>query len=262
MRTNTLKQKLIAGEVALGTALGFHSPDTIELLGALGLDYVTLDMEHEPFDELAVLHSIRAAELAGVTPIVRLHNDAGLILRVLDAGAQGIHVPMVSTRADAERAANAARFYPDGDRSFFATARSGNYGIGVTEEEYSAASNREMLVTAQIEDAKALTALPAILSVGGIDVIQVGPKDLWQSMGMPDRTEVQTLADRIMADAKRAGKWVSAYVWLNDTFDEQVARLTGLGVQMLTVPARDFIVEGTRRFLAVRDELGRRTRRR
>lgn len=257
MRNNTLRQKLTAGEVALGTALGFHSPDTIELLGALGLDYVTLDMEHEPFDELAVLHSIRAAESAGITPLVRLPNDADLILRVLDAGAQGIHVPMVSTRADAERAAGAARFYPDGDRGFFATARSGNYGIGVTEEEYSAASNREMLVTAQIEDVKALDDLPGILSVAGVDIIQVGPKDLWQSMGMPDRAEVQAVADRIMGEAKQAGKWVSAYVWLNDSFDAQVARLTGLGVQMLTVPARDFIVEGTRRLLALREGGGR-----
>ena len=71
----------------------------------------------------------------------------------------------------------------------------------------------------------------------------------------PDRAEVQALADRIMTDARRAGKWVSAYVWLDETFDEQVARLMGLGVQMLTVPARDFVVTGAQTLLALRDRL-------
>ena len=254
MRTNTLKEKLMAGKLVLGSAVGFHSPDTIELLGVLGLDYVTLDLEHEVFDELAVLHSIRAAESAGITPIARVANDPERILRLLDAGAQGIHVPRVNTKRDAESAASAARFYPEGTRSFFATARSGDYGINVTEEEYAATANRETLVTAQIEEAEGVTNLDAILSVPGIDVIQVGPKDLWQSMGMPDRGEVQKVADDIITKAIQAGKWVSSYVWLNAALPEQVARLRGLGIQMLTVPARDLVVEGARAFLAVREE--------
>ena len=254
MRSNKLKEKLAAGKIALGSAVGFHSPDTIELLGVLGLDYVTLDLEHEVFDELAVLHSIRAAESVGITPIARVANDPERILRLLDAGAQGIHVPRVNTKADAESAASAARFYPDGTRSFFATARSGDYGINVTEEEYAVTANRETLVTAQIEEEEGVTNLDAILSESGIDVIQVGPKDLWQSMGMPDRREVQKVADGIITRAIQAGKWVSSYVWLNADLPTQVARLRGLGVQTLTVPARDLVAEGARTFLAVRGE--------
>jgi 4-hydroxy-2-oxoheptanedioate aldolase len=254
MRTNRLKEKLAAGKMILGSAVGFHSPDTIELLGVLGLDYVTLDLEHEVFDELAVLHSIRAAESVGITPIARVANDSQRILRLLDAGVQGIHIPRVNTKADAESAASAARFYPDGTRSFFATARSGDYGFYVSEEEYAATANRETLVTAQIEEDEGVTNLDAILSVPGIDVIQVGPKDLWQSMGMPDRKVVQKVADDIITRAIKAGKWVSSYVWLNADLPSQVARLRGLGVQMLTVPARDLVAEGARAFLAVREE--------
>ena len=37
--------------------------------------------------------------------------------RVLDAGAWGVVVPMVNSREEAERAVQAARYYPDGNRS-------------------------------------------------------------------------------------------------------------------------------------------------
>jgi 4-hydroxy-2-oxoheptanedioate aldolase len=255
MRTNKLKQTLESGGVALGAALGFNSPDTVELLGVLGIDYVVFDMEHEVFNELSLLHSLRAAEAAGVTTICRLPNDADLILRVLDAGAQGVHVPRVNTPDDVEDVVAAARFYPMGDRSFFAVARSGDYGIGVTEEEYAEFSNRETLITIQIEEKDAVDNIAELLGSPGIDIMQVGPKDLWQSMGMPDRSEVQAVADQAIRSAREAGKWVSSYVWLNDTFEQQVDRLMGLGVQMLTASARDFIVEGARGFLSLKNTL-------
>jgi 4-hydroxy-2-oxoheptanedioate aldolase len=256
MRTNKLKKTLGSGGTALGASMGFHSPDTVELLGVLGIDYVLFDMEHEPYDELSLLHSLRAAEAAGVTTICRVPNDADLILRVLDAGAQGIHVPRVNTTDDVEDVVAASRFYPVGDRSFFATARSGDYGIGVSEEQFAEHSNSETLVIVQIEEVEAVEHIDELLSVPGIDVMQVGPKDLWQSMGMPaDRNEVLAVADKAIRAARGLGRYVSSYVWLNDTFDAQVERLSGLGVQMLTASARDFVAEGARRFLSLRETL-------
>ena len=258
MRPNKLKQTLESGGVALGAALGFNSPDTVELLGVLGIDYVVFDMEHEVFNELSLLHSLRAAEAAGVTTICRLPNDPDLILRVLDAGAQGIHVPRVNTADDVEDVVAAARFYPLGDRSFFAVARSGNFGIGITEEEYAEFSNRETLITIQIEEKEAVDNITEILASTAIDIMQVGPKDLWQSMGMPDRSEVQVVADQAIRSARELGKYVSSYVWLNESFEAQVERLTDLGVQMLTASARDFIVEGARNFLSLKTTLNQK----
>lgn len=255
MRTNKVKQILESGGVALGAALGFNSPDTVELLGALGIDYVVFDMEHEVFNEMALLHSLRAAEAADVTTICRLPNDPDLILRVLDAGAQGIHVPRVNTPDDVEDVVAAARFYPLGDRSFFAVARSGNFGIGLTEEDYAEFSNRETLITVQIEEKDAVDNIAELLASPGIDLMQVGPKDLWQSMGMPDRSDVQLVADQAIRAAREAGKWVSSYVWLDETFEAQVDRLKVLGVQMLTASARDFIIEGARGFLSLKKTL-------
>jgi 4-hydroxy-2-oxoheptanedioate aldolase len=255
MRTNKLKQTLESGGVALGAALGFNSPDTVELLGILGIDYVVFDIEHEAFNELSLLHSLRTAEAAGVTTICRLPNDPDLILRVLGAGAQCIHVGRVNTADDVQDIVAATRFYPVGDRSFFAEARSGDYGIGVTEEEFAELSNHETLITVEIEEKEAAENIDELVALPGIDIMQVGLKGLWHSMGMPDRSEAQIVADQAIHSAREAGKWVSSYVWLNDSFEQQVERLTGLGVQMLTASARDFIIEGARGFLSLKNTL-------
>ena len=119
---NRTKAKAAAGQVAQGAPLTFHSPETVELLGALGFDFVALALEHEAYDELSLVHSIRAAEAYGMTAIVRLANDPDLILRLLDGGAQGIHIPRVNTKEDAQQAVDASRFYPQGKRTFYATA--------------------------------------------------------------------------------------------------------------------------------------------
>ena len=92
-----------AGQIAHGALLTYHSPETVEMLGALDFDFVTLDPEHESYNELALVHSIRAAEAFGMTPIVCMANDPDLILRLLDAGAQGIHIPRVNTKEDPSR---------------------------------------------------------------------------------------------------------------------------------------------------------------
>lgn len=249
MRINKTKAKIQAGEMATGAVVGFPSPDTVEVLGALGFDYVTLDLEHEVFDEVSVQHSIRAAEAFGITPIVRVSNDPNLILRLLDAGAQGVHVTRINTRQDAQTVVEASRFYPQGKRSFFATARSGNYGLGMSEEEYAEISNRETLVTIQVEEEEGVRNIQEILSVPHVDVIQVGPKDLWQSMGMPSREQVQEVIDRVITEAVKAGRWVSMYSWMTPDLPQQLARYRSLGVNMVAMSARDLLMYGADSFL-------------
>ena len=249
MRVNKTKAKLQRGEMALGASVGFDSPDTVELLGALGFDYVSFDLEHEVFDERAIQHAIRAAENFDITPILRVPKDPDLILRLLDAGAQGIHVPQINTVEDAKRVIDACRFHPQGNRTFYAVARSGNYGIGLTEEEYAETSNRETLVILQVEELEGVKNLAEILAVPYYDAIQVGPKDLWQSMGMPDRAKVWEVVDDVIVKAVQAGRWASMYAWITTDMDEQVAHYRRLGVNLVTISARDLLVLGTHAYL-------------
>lgn len=59
---------------------------------------------------------IRIIRLSGVDPLVRLsHKDAVQIKRVMDAGAEGVIVPMVKTAAEVA-AVDAVRYPPHGTR--------------------------------------------------------------------------------------------------------------------------------------------------
>ena len=61
---------------------------------------------------------LTAVSTTAVTPLVRVPwNEPSIIMKVLDAGAYGVIVPMVSNRAEAERAVAACRYPPVGIRS-------------------------------------------------------------------------------------------------------------------------------------------------
>jgi HpcH/HpaI aldolase/citrate lyase family protein len=76
-----------------------------------------IDCEHGPMSLDEVERMVRAAEVFGITPITRIpdHEDS-TILRFLDRGVQGIIVPYVNAREDADAVARAARYWPDGHR--------------------------------------------------------------------------------------------------------------------------------------------------
>src|SRR6516225_4839240 len=62
--------------------------------------------------------SIQAMRGKQAAPLVRVAaNQAYQICFALDAGARGIVVPMVNTRAEAEAAVRACRYHPLGNRS-------------------------------------------------------------------------------------------------------------------------------------------------
>lgn len=244
MRNNSTKEKLRNREPVLGAMLGFNSAETVEMLGAVGFDFVTFDLEHEAYDELSLTHNIRAAESFDITPIVRVPNDPDLMLRLLDSGAQGVHVPRVNTAGDAISVVKACRFYPEGDRTFYSVGRGGNYGLGISEEDYASCSNREILVILQVEEMEGIQNLDEILKVPGVDAVQIGPKDLWQSMGMPDRSEVWEVVDQAIGLIASSGKWPAMVAWLNDQFQDQLVRYKGQNVSMITVSPREMLFYG------------------
>ena len=96
MRKNRVKQVMAKGNLALGTYVSLGDPQIVEIIGVAGFDAAFIDMEHSDFNLSLVAEMIRAADLAGVTSLIRVPgNDASLILRLLDAGAEGIIIPHV-----------------------------------------------------------------------------------------------------------------------------------------------------------------------
>jgi 4-hydroxy-2-oxoheptanedioate aldolase len=245
MRVNKTKAKLRAGKTVIGVGMPFDCPEMVELLGAMRFDYVTFDLEHEPFNELSLVQSLRAADAYGITSIVRVPNEPNLILRLLDAGAQGVHVPNINTAEDAQRVVDATHFHPLGKRTFYSTGRSGQYGVGMSEEEFVEVSNREMLVILQVEAVEGIQKLDDILAVSNIDAIQFGPKDLRQSMGFPDYNVVWEEVEDAVEKVNKAGVWTSMVGWVGaDPNSDKMARYGDLGIRMITGQAREFLLQG------------------
>jgi 4-hydroxy-2-oxoheptanedioate aldolase len=212
MRTNTLKALLQGGQAAPGAWMTLPSLPVARILGRLGFAWVAVDAEHSHGDLSTLAATVGAIVDAGVSaPLVRLPaNSVEWFKWALDAGAWGVIVPMVSSRAEAEQAVRWAKYPPEGIRSIGGAYTS--FGLGSMDlGEYYQRANAEVLVAAQIEGAAALDDLDGILGVPGIDVAFVGPNDLHAQLGLTPSSEgaeprFVAALEQIKAAAGRHGK--------------------------------------------------------
>ncbi|MCH2201812.1 MAG: aldolase/citrate lyase family protein [Fuerstiella sp.] len=248
MNVNTTKRKLEAGELVIGSFVYVPSARLTEIVGLLGFDFVVIDMEHGPVDIGMAEDMVRAAEYAEVTPIIRVsHNTGHLILRALDVGALGIHVPEISEVDEARGMVASAKYGPQGHRGL-AGVRASQYGLKGSMSEYTAAANRETMVIAHIEHIDAANNLDQLLEVDGIDVYYVGPVDLSNSLGVPGKAKdpkvvtcVEDCIKRIVAAGKIAG-CIAADV-------DAARRYTDLGVRYLATHAIAHMAKNSRQFI-------------
>jgi 4-hydroxy-2-oxoheptanedioate aldolase len=208
LQKNTLKEKLKAGTPCLGAFINFPSPHAVEICGLCGLDFVIVDAEHGPMSIESAESMVRAAQLTGMTPIVRVaQNLPQVILQYLDAGALGVQMPMINTVQDAELAIASVKFYPEGRRGLAGT-RAASYGLGAPLPEYVLEANRETMLITHVETLAAVDALPQVLKLDAIDVVFIGPTDLSLTMGYPGQPthpEVQVAINLVVERARAAG---------------------------------------------------------
>jgi 4-hydroxy-2-oxoheptanedioate aldolase len=124
---------------------------------------------------------LQAISITETVPFVRVPwNEPGIIMKSLDAGAYGVIIPMINSRADAEAAVAACRYAPRGVRSY-GPVRAALYA----GRDYFAHADDEVLCIAMVETAEAVGNLDDILSVPGVDAVYIGPSDLSVSLGLP-----------------------------------------------------------------------------
>lgn len=212
MRINKIKAAMKEGKKAYGAGLVFPSAPIVELIGYAGFDFVSFDGEHGYFTISDIEEMCRVADQMGLTPTARVPNsDSSTILRFLDRGIMGITVPHVNTKAQAQAVVKAARYAPQGLRSF-GSGRGNNYGIPQDKKKWMADVNEQVLVITMIEDVEAIKNLDDLLSVDGIDLFTFGPQDLAQSMGypgQPDHPKVKEAMAQVVQRIHAAGKKVT-----------------------------------------------------
>ena len=178
---NQMKQLWADGGAALGLWLSSNNAAGAEILADAGYDYINVDMQHGLIDYNDAVTLLQALTGSASTLTCRVPwNEPGIIGKVLDAGVQGVIIPMVNTVEQAVAATRSCRYAPAGSRSFGPIRAARALG-----PDYYAAANQQVACIPMIETAEALENLDAILDVDGVDAVYVGPADLSISLGLP-----------------------------------------------------------------------------
>ena len=234
MRENLLKKKIQNGESAIGTFVKLTDPAVPELLALAGFDFFVLDTEHVAVDREQLTNIVRAADAAGITPIVRVRENQQVeILQNLDLGYAGVQVPNVDTPEQARNLVSYVKDTPLGVRAC-------DYGTcGV--QEYIDTANANTMIVSHCETKTCVENLDEVLKVDGIDVIFIGPMDLSQSYGVPGKTtdpEVKAAIDTITAKTLAAGKAVGTTA----ASAEAAKALIAKGVQYILLSSDEGII--------------------
>lgn len=217
---------------AVGPFAKTSDPAFVEVMGRVGFDFVILDLEHGPNGIKTTEHLIRAAEISGLIPIVRVKEDRlTSIGEALDVGAAGIQAPQVTSAEAAREVVKHARFAPAGERGVCRFVRAAGYST-IERDRYFTQANRALIIV-QLEGTEALNRLDEILDVPEIDVVFIGPYDLSQSLGKPgqvDDPEVVSAMSRVVERCSQRGICVGTFV---DT-EENLRRWHEAGVRYLS----------------------------
>jgi 4-hydroxy-2-oxoheptanedioate aldolase len=182
----TLRELWERGGVTIGGWCTIPSAFSAELMARSGFDWLCIDTQHGliGYDQMTVM--LQAVAITGTPAFVRVPwNQPDHIMKALDAGAQGVVVPMVNSAEEARAAVGACRYPPDGYRSWGPIRAS----LGVSG--YSpAAANRGVVVAVMIETPAGLAAADEILGVPGVDAVYVGPNDLAVTHGLEPGAQV------------------------------------------------------------------------
>jgi len=204
-KTNKLKKRLKKGDTVIGTWCILPSSSIVNVIGASGLDFLIIDMEHGPISYETAEDMIRAAESEDCSPLIRVSkNDDGEILRVLDIGAHGVVVPHINNVQQRQLAIESIKYAPLGKRGLSPFTRAGGYDPD-KPTEHTKNENKETMSVLLVEGKEGIDNIESIMDPS-IDVLYIGVYDLSQSLGFPGEVERKEVKEHLEACVKKARK--------------------------------------------------------
>jgi len=243
---NPVRDALAGGGASIGSWFGVRDTLMAERFGAVGFDWVIVDLQHGSASWHGLAAVLQALQLGGTKALVRVTgHDPAEIGRALDIGAIGVVVPLVSTPEEARRVADAMRYPPNGTRSF-----------GLVRNTMGAPPlGHAPFCVVMIETVEGMDNLDAIAATPGVDCVLLGAVDLAISMGLPAEEifrpgaspKVLAELDKIVAACARHGRIAGNAAGDAPDAQRQMAR----GVRFIPVGAANgFMIAGAKSTLS------------
>ncbi|KAF8998636.1 Phosphoenolpyruvate/pyruvate domain-containing protein [Hymenopellis radicata] len=213
--------------VLFGCCVGIPSSEVCKIIAATNIDWVCLDAEHTPYSPTLMadmIHTLRMYSQGRILPIVRVPSHAHeWVGWALDAGAGGIVIPHTETAEQVRASIAAARFPPQGHRSYppFALLPGAQQAAPEGKTWMNVASDH-CAVIPQIESGLGVENLEEILKVEGVDALMVGPMDLGMDLGN-DPKRVAEAIERIETLARQYRKPLLGFAMESGVVDKYKA---------------------------------------
>ncbi|MEG1515262.1 MAG: aldolase/citrate lyase family protein [Clostridia bacterium] len=233
----SLREKMATRPV-FGMTVYTGSTAVIETMGYWGYDFAFIDAEHTAMGiDRDMEKLVMAAQISGISPLVRVTKvDAIEIRKAFEMGAEGVIIPHIHDRREAEDCVKWSKYPPYGRRGVDGSVRATHYGAGnFNWDEFMTLSNQGLILP-MAEDYEFMDNIDEIMEVPGIDGINFGPADFASSKCMRtfyklDEPVIQDALKTMIAKAKPKGMHVMAPVVPPNA--EKLDELVGMGVDML-----------------------------
>ena len=205
MDSKALKERLAAGGTVFGTMLDFMvNPQWAQVMAASTVDYAIVDCEHGSRDRSHMASLSMMLKFAGVAPFMRIAApDPTLVAMALDAGADGVLVPYCERVEDVRACVAAAKLHPFKGEYLQRAIDTGVFPSRKSEK-YLKDLHEDHLIIIGIESEPAVNRLDAILDVGNIDGLFIGPNDMTTSLGVPDELEHESYTEVLRTVVSKA----------------------------------------------------------
>jgi 2-dehydro-3-deoxyglucarate aldolase len=223
-----LKKKLRRRERLFAAWVSYAHPSITETFARAGFDFIAIDMEHSTITVEQAQRIIAACQSEGVPCLPRpVSHSNDWFKPLLESGADGLLVQMVSTPEDVAAIIGHLKYPPVGNRSY-GVNRAQAYGFDF--DSYIQSWNDTSSFIIQVESIQAVENIDKLLSFDEIDGVMVGPYDISGSLGVPGQTShplVIEASRKVIAACERFGK--SCGTQVTDASEESVQALFDLG---------------------------------
>lgn len=206
-RRRSAKEKLRKRERVFCSWTSIGHPILTEAMLRAEFDVHGIDIEHSTISQEQAQRIIAASHGLNTVCLPRIaSHNMEMIKRLLDSGADGVIVPMVSTLQEADNIHSWVKYPPVGKRSF---GISKAQGYGFDFFDYAATWNDSSIIIMQIESIEGVNNIDRLVEKEFIDGFMIGPYDLSGSLNIPgqiDHPEVKKACAKVIEACAKAGK--------------------------------------------------------